>query len=324
MKKNLIIFVFIFLLAGCQPLHLSLPDNEPLMLISHLKEKKLSFIDLTTLDVVYSEAFPFEIHSLEMVAPNQVILAGKLEEELLLLDLRSGSIETLFEFGQGITSMNFDKREQHLILTDAKNNQLHVYHLKKKEKVTSIDVGKNPLQATLDDDGKYIYVISGGPSTVTVIDRTTFEVKLTFPVVEMPTDIHFDGQYIWIAGHGHFTKWSESIKAYDPLTGKKVKEIQVGLMPVYFYADSIGDEFYVLCHGSNELYVIDRNNYQVKQSVRVGDNPHYMSASERHLFVTSLDGNKLSVIDRDTYKVETEIELTAGPFGIAIGELENE
>ncbi|MEB1806118.1 MAG: hypothetical protein LPK26_02245 [Bacillaceae bacterium] len=327
MKKKLIIavFLFVFVSTGCQQLHLTLPDQQPLLMVTHLKDKKLSFIDLESYEVVYSEEFPFEIHSLETIGPNQVAVAGKLEDEVLLVHLHSGKIETLLEFGHGITSMNVDAQEQLLFITDAKENQLYVYELENKQKLVSIDVEPNPIQANLDENGELIFVLSSGETpTITVINRLNNEIELTFPVLELPTDLFFDGKYLWVAGHGHFTNWNESIEAYDPLTGEKVKEVNVGLMPIFIYDDAAGDHFYVLCHGSSDLYVIDRNTYEVMERVVVGDNPHYMSATLQHLFVTGLDGNVLSVIDRKNYEVVTEIELAAGPFGIAIGAFENE
>ncbi|OLO40574.1 hypothetical protein BTR23_06195 [Alkalihalophilus pseudofirmus] len=293
-------------------------------MVTHLKEQKLSFVDLNTFELVYSEAFPFEIHSLEMLARNQVALAGQLEEEVLVLDLNSGRTETLLELGQGITSMNYDQREQLLFITDAKHHRLHVYHLGKDEVVQSIQVENHPLQVSLDDGGNYIYVLSGGNPSITVINRLNYAVELTFPVLDMPTDLIFDGQYAWVTGHGHYTNWNESIKAYDPLSGENVREVKVGLMPIYFYDDSMGEEFFVLCHGSNEMYAIDRNTYEVTETVLVDDNPHYMSGNDQYLFVTSLDGNKLTVIDRNTYEVIAKTDMAAGPFGIAIGELEDE
>ncbi|MFV8828805.1 YncE family protein [Alkalihalobacterium sp. APHAB7] len=327
MKKKVVLAVllFLFVLTGCQQLHLSLPDKQPLVMVTHLKDKKLSFIDLESYEVVYSEEFPFQIHSLETIGPNQVAIAGKLEDEVLLVDLHSGRIETLLEFGQGITSMNVDEKEQLLYITDAKEHQLHVYQLENKQKLVSIDVGSNPIQANLDENGEFIFVLSSGETpTVTVINRLNNEVELIFPVLELPTDLLYDGHYLWVAGHGHFTNWNESIEAYNPFTGEKVEEIHVGLMPIFIYDDMAGDHFYVLCHGSSDLYAIDRNTYEVKERVVVGDNPHYMSASLQHLFVTGLDGNVLSVIDRHTYEVVKEIKLAAGPFGVSIGAFENE
>ncbi|WP_216828419.1 YncE family protein [Alkalihalobacterium elongatum] len=327
MKKILIMCLLFFILAlsGCKQLHISLPDKQPLLMVTHLKEKTITFIEQESFDVVYSDEFPFEIHSLETIAPNQVAIAGKLEEEVLLVDLTSGRIETWLELGQGITSMNYDKQDQLLFLTDAKDHQLHVYQMDSKEKLISIDVEVNPIQANLDKSGEFIFVLSSGETPmVTVIDRKNYKVQTTFPVLELPTDLFYDGHYLWVAGHGDFTNWNESIEAYHPLTGEKQKDVQVGLMPIFMYEDELGDHFYVLCHGSSDLYAIDRNTYEVKQRVVVGDNPHYMNGSDRHLYVTGLDGNNLTVIDRNTYEVLGNVDLASGPFGVAIGEVEND
>ncbi|MFA8439829.1 YncE family protein [Pueribacillus sp. YX66] len=319
MRKWIVFIVGIVLLvSGCNYTSLSVPPLEKHhVLITHIKEPMLAVVDLKKSKIIYEEVFEFNIQSLARIDHHQLAVAGKLESEVLLIDLYNGEVRTLLSPVSSVTDLFYDDAHQMLVLTDAKHNEAVLFDMDKEEIIKRIKVGSYPNSISADES--FLYVLNGDHGTVSVIDLFTYEVVRTFPVVEHPTDIVVNGRNVWVGGHGSYGELNEYVHIYDASTGKLVEKVKAGSMPIAFYTDERDEDMFVLSHGSNEMHIIDKESFRVKEKIETSDNPYYVTADEQHIYVTALDGDTLLLVDRKTYAVTEEYALQAGPYGIVLG-----
>lgn len=318
MKKCLIIMTIFIFIAGCGQKTLSLPALDAnKLLITHIKEPILAVIDTTKNEVIHHEQFNFSVQSLTKIGDHQVALAGKYEKEVLLLNLTNGNMRTLFSSGSGVTDLLYDAHSGILFLTDAIKNEVIFMDVSTETVIARIDVGGDPV--AMDVYGDTLYVLNDDDATISVIEISTNRLLRTFPVLERPTDLVATSEYVWVGGHGSFSKLNEKVYVYEASTGNLVEKIKVGLMPIALFSDKSRDEIWVLSHGSNELHVIDTRSFAEKGKFPTGDNPYYLTADSHYMYVTALDGDKLTVVDRKNYVIKHEISLFSGPYGIVTG-----
>lgn len=306
------------MLSACshEPLSIPIIDKNQ-VLVTHIKDPKLAVIDLMEGDIIDSLPFEFTVQSMTNIGSNKVALAGRLESEVLLIDLNSGQVNSLISDIPGITELYFKENEEWLLMTNAQFDEINIYDMNKRDELQRIQVGSFPIAMAVDDD--LLYVVNGDDGTVSVVDLRTNEVLTTYDVLERPTDILVVGDYFAVAGHGSFGDLNEYIYLYKQNTGELVEKIKVGFMPIKFYVDQHSEDIAVLCHGSNEMYLLDKAAFTVHTKVATGENPYYVTGDENYLYVTGLDGDNLLLFDRKTYVKKAEFSVFSGPYGIVLG-----
>ena len=83
---------------------------------------------------------------------------------------------------------------------------------------------------------------------------------------------------------------------------------------------SWGDQLFVICGGSNELYVIDVQTRQVSKRVPVGRAPDALALSPdgSTLYVSNSGSNDISLIDLLDLKELRRVSVGSKPFSIAV------
>lgn len=309
--------VIIVIVSGCHHAPLAFPPlEEGQVLVTHVKEPKLSVIDLEEKALIHEEKIEFNIQSLTRLNADELVVAGKLESEVLTIHLKNGKVDSLISSVPSITDLYYDDRHPLLFLTDAKHNEVLFFNLEQEKLVEKVAVGRYPNAMVAD--ASFLYVLNGDDGAVSVIDLATYDVVRTFPVVEHPTDLIVTEEYVWVGGHGSYGELNEDVYIYTK-TGELVERVKAGSMPIALYTDFESEDMFVLSHGSNEMHVIDKETFQVKEKVKTADNPYYLTGDEQYIYVTTLDGDRLHVIDRKTYTIRDEYSLPSGPYGIVLG-----
>jgi hypothetical protein len=105
MEKHRWLFVItlpFLLLFGCQQENVLVPDSmENVLLLSHLKEAMLSYIDLHDKKVIETTNFKNTITDMKKIEENDVMLSGENEEYLYKLSLENGKVERIAKVGKG-------------------------------------------------------------------------------------------------------------------------------------------------------------------------------------------------------------------------------
>lgn len=112
---------------------------------------------------------------------------------------------------------------------------------------------------------------------------------------------------------------NEFIYLYDVKKGEMVERLKVGSMPIFFHEMEDLQYIAVLCHGSHELYVIDRNSYDVVTKLEAGMNPYYAISNEQYLFISGMDSHDVTIIDKDTLEIVDVVDVKDGPYAMVIG-----
>ncbi|WP_332694379.1 YncE family protein [Halalkalibacter lacteus] len=321
MKRSILVLLLclIMIISGCNVQHFEIPKaNIPILMVSHVKEQKLTFIDVAHNNVLLSEDSHFPVTEMVNIGNGNIIATSQSETSLMLYDIKEGTISPFLKLNQGLTAMQYDYTSRSLFVTDIMNDQVHRIDIDKKEVVQSIEVGSYPTD--LEFGNEKLFALSGDNNDVTVMDLELKTTLQTFPVLERPSGMYYDGEKLWVGGHGSFGDLNKSIFAYNPETGKLINEIQIGLMPIAFFGDLSSPYFYVLCHGDHALYKVDKEANKVVAAIEVGQNPNFVTGNDETLFVTNLDNNSISIIDRVSFELIDELTVSAGPYAIVMEE----
>jgi YVTN family beta-propeller protein len=315
-----IMAVVLLLLSSCQQEKIAVPNSvDNLLIVSHLKEPMLSYINLKNKKVIQTTETKNWITDMKKIDSKHVILSGENEEYLYKLSLENGKVERIAKVGKGINKMLYDSKSNLLFLADSANNNIHFFNVESNKITASVSVDEFPLSMALNSSKNHLYVTNTKSSTVSVIDINKHELLLSFPVIGRPTGLLFDETFLWVGGHGSYGELNETIFIYNPETGEEVDQIEVGLMPVDFYSDSGSSPVYVLCHGSHQLFEIDKKKRSVNQALSIGNNPNAITGDENMLYVTSIDKNTLSFIDRHSFKLAEELKVGNSPHMMIFG-----
>ncbi|MCY7472552.1 YncE family protein [Bacillus safensis] len=248
-----------------------------------------------------------------------IIATSKEGESLIEINLKHGTATDYMNVDKGLTSLTYDAASHTLIAANSQKNVVYFIDTERKKIKSTVKTGKLPSSMTLSSSG-ILFVLNAESHTVSVIDIEKEKNIRTFSVLERPSGIHFDGQFIWIGGHGKQGTLNKSIFAYDPKTGKKQQEIKLGVMPVAFFPEENSSTLYVLCHGDHTLYKVDTKTNKQLASVETGQNPNYITADKTSIYVSNLDDNSVSIIDKHSLIMKNQLNVPSGPYAIVLEE----
>ncbi|MFC0558887.1 hypothetical protein [Halalkalibacter alkalisediminis] len=313
-----ILVCFTFMISGCNNTQsFNVPKtDQPMAIVAHVKKQEITFLDVVQNQVLGSEDSHFLITEMVSIENGTIVATSQSEDSLLLYNIEKRSVSPFLKLNQGLTAIQYDQTSRNLFVTDIVNDQVHQIDMKREELVQSIEVDSYPTDLEFGFDE--LFVLSGERNHVTVTDLKLQTTLQTFPVLERPSGMYYDGENLWIGGHGSFGELNKRILAYDPNTGREVNEIEVGLMPIDFFGDRNSPYFYVLCHGDHGLYKVNKETNEVEDVIEVGQNPNFVTGNEDRLFVTNLDGNSLSIIDRHSFELIEEVPVATGPYAIIL------
>ncbi|MCT2536501.1 hypothetical protein NC661_03420 [Aquibacillus koreensis] len=322
MKKYhaMILLVITIFLNGCNEEKISIPNNmNDSVMISHLKEPIMSFIDEDTFEVATS-TLPYRITAMAKISPNSVVTSGEQVEHLHLLDLENGHISELHKSGIGVNELLYQADANLLFFANSEEHTVGILDVNSRDVIANVPVGHVPIAMTLDSTGKLLYVVNSEDATVSVLDIHAEKVVNSISIMTRPNGVFFDGEYLWIGGHGEYGTLNKYVILYDPTSGEEVDRIEVGLMPIAIYSDRSSNVVYVICHGSNTVVKLDVKERTVIDSVEVDANPYAINGDEANLYVTSIDGNTLSIINKEDFHVVKKVQLEDGPYRVILGE----
>ncbi|MCM3768096.1 YncE family protein [Neobacillus niacini] len=321
MKKNIIVLILLcLLLMGCNKDRISVPPSlKEQLIVSHIKESKISFVNLKNNEITTND-LDYRITAMQKLDKNKVVISGENEEYLYSLDLINGQLKKIFEVGKGVKDLLYLPEDNLLIFANSINNSIGFINLNNNKIMAEVSVGNLPISMAYNPKKEILYVLNAKDSTISVIDIDLKKELNKFSIVERPNGIFFDGRYVWVGGHGSYGTLNKDVYVYDPERGEEIDRVEVGTMPVDFYGDNTSPYIYVICHGSNNVFRINKEDRTVKSSIEVGSNPYDIIGDTQNIYVSSIDGNSLSVIDKSTFNIERNIGLDNGPYLMILGE----
>lgn len=317
---SLMLIVVVLISACVKEARVTLPEEgSPFLVVSHLKDPALTFVDPHTYEVV--QTVPLEEAWQKMIQVNDAYLWALQKQSGVLQQLakKEGVLTPLTDVGSGFSDVAFSEERNRVYVADPKTGQVHRIDPQTKSLEVSIEVAGVPDELLLSGDDR-LFVLDVSACKVSEIDLNKEAVTRTFTVEDRATGLFFDGQWLWIGGHGAIGELNKSVYAYDVRTGEQVAEVEVGLMPIATIASADGHSLYVVSHGDAHLYEIDREAQQVTRTVRVGQNPNYIYRRDGALYVSNVDSDSISIIDEATFTVKKEVPVAGGPHAMLMEE----
>ncbi|MDX5474025.1 MAG: hypothetical protein LPK00_00690 [Bacillaceae bacterium] len=311
MIKLLVIVTLMITLSGCVQNTIGLPkidNSHSTIYITHLKENAITSIQLDS-DTQMKVSLPFAFSSIVEIKPGYFIASVKEENQLYKIDLNEHSIAPLMKVDTGILELQYDLEKELLYAANSTKNSILTIDIQKKKVLNETMVGEYPSKLVLHEH--QLFVLAAGSGEVFVLDTEKNE-KHSFQVNQRPEGLHFDGNFIWIGGHGPTGEMNENVFAYDVNTGQQIHAIKTGLMPIQISQEN--EAIYVISHGDHSLTKINTNTYEVEQKIHIGDNPNYMIMDEDFIYVSSLDGDEVLIVNKNTLEITKKYDVKNGPF----------
>src|SRR6266446_2353259 len=193
--------------------------------------------------------------------------------------------------------------------------------------VAVIPVQFSPFGVAISPNGQFAYVTNTGavcdlcpinqPSSVSVIDTTTYSVVATIPVGQYPAGVAItpNGAFAYVANFN-----SNSVSVIDTATNTVTATVPVGINPLSVAITPNGAFAYVTNYTSASVSVISTTTNTVVATVATGSPAWGVAVTPNGAFayVTTPRSNSVSVINTATDTVVATIALGCGPESVAI------
>ena len=320
MRVSFRLFLFIIsllLLSSCSENNYpSINEDISIAATINIKDKTISFIDIENQKSI--EEWKLEKpYNGGLILPDadSFLLFGKDVETVDLFSLKTGTLISSWKTGKGIVNGRVLENGE-VALVDQERNAIRFFNVFGEEK-EHVSTEQNPLTIFEARKSQKLYVLSYDKEQLTVIDLNSKEKLASFPIHSSAAGAWINDNEIWIGGHGKGAEIEEYIHVYDLATGVLKKKIKAPIMPIKFLG--IDDEVFVLSHGSNNLYKLDKDG-KVTESIIVGSNPFEMAFTGEYLLVAGYDSNDIYFIDPNRLEIQKTIHVGSGPFQIVLRE----
>ncbi|KMK77742.1 YncE family protein [Alkalihalobacillus pseudalcaliphilus] len=320
MKNMFFLLLFsIFLISGCQSVSFEVPKTEnPYLILSHVKDPKITYMDLSTYEILNTVDNPYLINRFEKLRGQQYLATSPTHDSLLLYDFEEGFVENFKSLHKGLTDIYYHAPLNQIYIADTEHNKIHVIQSDTRETIAEISVNQHPAEFYYESESEELYVLHTTAHSLLTIDVHTNQITNEFPVIERPSGIYIDREIIWIGGHGPLGELNNKLYGYS-MSGELVHELEVGLMPIALHGDTESDHLYVVCHGDHMIYQVDLVTKEVVTTSPVGQNPNYINIYGDSIYISNLDESSLSILNKKTWQSKT-IHVDQGPYQMIVEE----
>ena len=108
----------------------------------------------------------------------------------------------------------------------------------------------------------------------------------------------------------------------DTASHRVTKSVEVGVRPLVAAISPLGEQLYIPCAGSNDLYVIDANEGRVIKEIPVGIGPDGIGLTPdgERLLVANSGTNDLSVVDLLDIEETRRVRVGEQPFSLTVND----
>lgn len=209
-----------------------------------------------------------------------------------------------------------------LFITAFADNEVQVVDLTTNKATTSFYGGYEPVGIASSPAGDKLFVTNLNNGLVKVIDSDTFDILDDINVGGMASNITVSPKgflaFVTNFGRGKIGR----IDFIDTTSHRIVAEVEVGVRPLAAAVSPLGDQLYVVCAGSNDVWIIDVNQRNVIKTIPVGLGPDGVAISPDGLtlYVANSGTNDLSIIDLLDQREVKRVRVGNKPFSVAVAQ----
>lgn len=316
-RRFLSIITVIFLAACSNEEYSSIDVGLNVAITVNIKDATISFIDIDKKEKIaqWETEKPY-IGGLILPDGDSFLLYGKQIEQVDIYSLKKGKKIASWDTGKGIVSGKVLENGKEIVFADQSMNAVRFFSMEGEE-IATVKTESGPL-TLLEDEGS-LFIISYTSGTMTLLDTLTKKRVHTFPIHPSATGalLKKNQNEIWIGGHGEGEELEKDIHVYNSLSGKLIRTISAPVMPINF--SQTDDYVYVLSHGSNMLYQLDKTG-AVVNSTKIGANPFGIETLKDYVIVAGYDSNDLHLLHYETLHIMKSIRVGKGPFQLIVRE----
>jgi YVTN family beta-propeller protein len=180
--------------------------------------------------------------------------------------------------------------------------------------------GYEPVGIADTPSGNKLFITNLSPGLVKVVNPANYEILDDVKVGGRPANVVIASNglqaFILNFGRGKIGR----VDFVDTSTHRVIGGIDIGVRPVAGAASPLGDQLFVACSGSNDLYVIDVIRRELVKRIPVGLAPDGMAISPDglKLYVANSSTNDISVVDLIDLKEVRRAPVGSKPFSMAV------
>ena len=218
----------------------------------------------------------------------------------------------------------YDKRRHRVFVGDRANNQVVVFNSRNYTVETSIPVGQGVFHMWADRLGKQLWVNNDIDNTTSVINLRTLQVITSVPtpadLVGMggkPHDVFLGplGRIAYVSIVG-VAGTSDYIVQFNTRTFQETGRAAVGKDP-HLSIPLVSRYLYVPCQNSDEVYVLNRFNMNVVETISVpGAHGAIMTTNGKVFYTTNLSGGGTNGIYAISTRNNNVLGSTNTPYAV--------
>lgn len=212
------------------------------------------------------------------------------------------------------------------------NNNVFIIDLATDSIIKTVDVGSQPLNASVSPNGEKVLVANYGENTVSVINTASNTVIDSIASINHPYGIAFspDSRKAYVANYGA----SNVVSVINLETNTKETDIAVGSSPISVVVNPNGQKAYVANYGGKSISVINLVTNTVTKTIDVNTAALGIATSPfvldinmagTKVYVGNINieqiNNFVTIVDLATESVEANIYTQTSPFSVAVNNL---
>lgn len=232
-----------------------------------------------------------------------IVVANRNSGSISVIDTKTDEVTETYQLPASPNTAEpmyvvYDKRRHRVFVGDRANNQVVVFNSNDYTVETSIPVGQGVFHMWADKLGKQLWVNNDIDNTTSVINLKTLQVIATVPtpadLVNMggkPHDVFLGPMgriaYISIVG---VAGASDYVVQFNTRTFQETGRAAVGKDP-HLSIPNVSRYLYVPCQNSNEVYVLNRFNMELVETISApGAHGAIMTTNGKVFYTTNLPG----------------------------------
>lgn len=319
-KIGVFFVLLLFLLTGCIGNNYAhIPAKTPFISSVNLKDGTISFIHGQSMEML-AEWEIDELFTGALLLPDQdhIAIYGKKMTTVQIFSLSKGKMVDEWEVGNGIVSIELINDSKELALIDQNADAIHIFSVN-GTKLRTKKVGKNPISLYEDETAQRLYVVNFNDGKVSVLNSHSVDLVDEIQINPFSTSIivRSKEEQLWVGGHGEGEVVEENVLIYSLQTGELLQSIRAPNMPIKLLSDH--NQVFIVSHGSNKLYKFDVMKNDM-QSIEVGINPFEIEKFQDYVVVAAYDSNEIYLIQPENFTIKDIIKVGSGPFQIIVRE----
>jgi len=258
-----------------------------------------------------------------------IVVANRNSGSISVIDTKTDEVKGTYQLPASPNTAEpmyvvYDKRRHRVFVGDRANNQVVVFNSNNYNVETTIPVGQGVFHMWADRLGKQLWVNNDIDNTTSVINLKTLQVIATVPtpadLVNMggkPHDVFLGPMgriaYVSIVG---VAGASDYVVQFNTSTFQETGRAAVGKDPHLSIPD-VSPYLYVPCQNSNEVYVLDRFNMDLVETISVpGAHGAIMTTNGKVFYTTNLPGGGTNGIYTINTKNNSVLGSTNTPYPV--------